>query len=59
MPSYSFLLASKSDWCIYIVYWGLTQLSNSQGHIEAVMMIMKCQFHWVRKPEYPEKTHDK
>ena len=33
-------------------------LSNNQGHIEAVTMMMKCQFHWWRKPEYPEETTD-
>ena len=22
------------------------------------MMMMKCQFHWWRKPEYPEETTD-
>ena len=34
-------------------------ISNNQGHIDAViMMILKCHFHWWRKPEYPEETTD-
>ena len=33
-------------------------LRLSQGHIEAVIILMNCQFPWRRKPEYPEETTD-
>ena len=36
----------------------ISNISNSQGHIEAIMM-KKCQFHWWRKPEYPQETTDR
>ena len=40
-------------------YWIIRaqRLSNSQGHMEVViMMMMKCQFQWWLKLDYREKT---
>ena len=50
--------------CVWWPIWliGIWRLSNSQGHIEAaimmMMMMMKCQFHCWRNPEYPEEITD-
>ena len=42
-----------------VIYLFLSEhLSTSQGHIEAVMMMMKCQIHCWRKAEYRQKTTD-
>ena len=42
---------------VCLVNWGLTP-QQQQGHIEAVMMMMKCQFQWWWKLEHPEETTD-
>ena len=40
-------------------FLSLNTSARSQGHIEAViMMMLKCQFHWWRKPEHPGKNTD-
>ena len=35
---------------------GLNVSATARVNIEALMMMMKCQFHWWRKPEHPEET---
>ena len=41
---------------MFVWFIGDLRLTISQGHIEGVIvMVMKCQFHWWRKPEYSEE----
>ena len=41
-------------WCV----GGLTTQQQPGSYQGGEMMMMKCQFHWWRKPEYPEETTD-
>ena len=39
----------------YVFYWGLTARVVSVSAVLMMVMVMTCQFHWWRKPEYPEE----
>ena len=58
-----FEAGDKNGWGLLgwsgLVYWGLTPQQHPGSYQGGEMMMMKCQFHWWRKPEYSEKTTDR
>ena len=40
----------------YVCIIGLNASATARPHLGGEMKMMKCQFHWWRKPEYPQET---